>query len=144
MRRPKQFYYITHKDNLKSGILSRNKTTLWKLLLGKRIKSIHAKDIIEIRKNKEFKNRPLWDYVNLYFAVRNPMLYRVIREFKEDNIVVLQIKSDVIDQAEVGLTDGNAVSKETQFFEDIEKGLSSLDVKQFEKDYWNDSDKRKL
>ncbi|MBC6415665.1 MAG: DUF4433 domain-containing protein, partial [Bdellovibrionales bacterium] len=33
---------------------------------------------------------------------------------------------------------------ETQFFEDIEKGLSSLDVKQFEKDYWNDSDKRKL
>lgn len=151
MNRPKHFYYITHKDNLKSilkkGILSRNKITnkIWvKLGFSKGIKSIHAEDIIKTRKNKTFKNRSLWDYANLYFEVRNPMLYRVIQEFKKDNIIVLQIKSDVIDQAEVGVTDGNAASSETKFFEDIEKGLSSLDSKQFQKEYWNDSDKRKL
>ena len=151
MKRPKHFYYITHKDNLKSilekGILSRNKITnpIWvKFGFGKGIKSIHAEDVIQIRKSKKFKNRPVWDYANLYFEVRNPMLYRVIQEFKEDNIVVLQIKSDVMDQAEVGVTDGNAASSGTEFFEDIEKGLSSLDVNQFQKEYWNDSDKRKL
>ena len=151
MKRPKHFYYITHKDNLKSilekGILSKNKITnpIWvKFGFGKGIKSIHAEDVIQIRKSKKFKNRPLWDYANLYFEVRNPMLYRVIQEFKEDNIVVLQIKSDVMDQAEVGVTDGNATRNETKFFEDTEKGLSSLDVNQFQKEYWNDSDKRKL
>ena len=151
MKRPKHFYYITHKDNLKSilekGILSRNKITnniLVKLGWSKGIKSIHAEDIIQIRKSRKFKNRSLWDYANLYFEVRNPMLYRVIQEFKEDNIVVLQIKSDVINQDEVGITDGNAASSETEFFEDTEKGLSSLDLNQFQKEYWNDSDKRKL
>lgn len=151
MNRPKHFYYITHKDNLKSilkkGILSRNRITnkIWvKLGLSKGMKSIHAEDIIQIRKNKKFKNRSLWSYANLYFEVRNPMLYRVIREFKESDIVVLQIKSDVINQGEAGITDGNAASRETKFFEDIDLGLKSLDLKQFQKEYWNESDKRKL
>ena len=151
MKRPQHFYYITHKDNLKSilkkGILSRNQIKnkiLVKLGLSKGMKSIHAEDIIEIRKNKKFKNRSLWDYTNLYFEVRNPMLYRVIQEFKENNIVVLQIKSELIAQGEVGMTDGNAASNETKFFEDINVGLSALDLKQFQKEYWNESDKRKL
>ena len=151
MYRPKHFYYITHKDNLKSilkqGLLPRNQINnkiSVKIGFNKRIKSIHSEDIIQIRKNKKFKNRSLWNYTNLYFEVRNPMLYRVVREFKASNVVVLQVKSDIIDQGEVGVTDGNAASAETKFFEDINAGLNSLDIKQFQKEYWNESDKRKL
>ena len=153
MNIPRHFYYITHIDNLKSilenGILSRNQikdeNNIWvKLKLAKGIKSIYAKDIVQIRKNKKFKDRSLWEYANLYFQVRNPMLYRVIREFGAKNIIILQINSDVIKGNDIGITDGNAASSETQFFEDINKGLNVLDSEQFKKKYWNESDKRKL
>ena len=152
MNIPKHFYYITHIDNLesilKNGILSHNQTenNIWvKPKLFKGIKSIHAEDIVQIRRNKKFKDRSLWEYANLYFQVRNSMLYRVIREFEAENIIVLQINSDVIRGNDVGITDGNAASFETQFFEDINKGLDALDSEQFKKDYWNnESNKRKL
>ena len=153
MNIPRYFYYITHTDNLKSilknGILSRSQfkdeSSIWvKLKLTKGIKSIHAADIIQIRKNRKFKDRSLWDYANLYFQVRNPMLYRVIRKFEAKNIVVLQINSDVIKSSDVGITNGNAASSETQFFENINEGLNALDSEQFKKEYWNESDKRKL
>ena len=153
MNIPRYFYYITHIDNLKSilknGILSRSQikdeNSIWvKLKLAKGIKSIHAEDIVQIRRNKKFNGRSLWEYANLYFQVRNPMLYRVIREFEAKNIVVLQINSDVIRGHDIGITDGNAASSETQFFENINEGLNALDSKQFKKEYWNESDKRKL
>ena len=153
MNIPRYFYYITHIDNLKSilknGILSRNQikdeNSIWvKLKLAKGIKSIHAADIVQIRKNKKFKDRSLWNYANLYFQVRNPMLYRVIRKFGAKDIIVLQINSDVVKSSNVGITDGNAASSETQFFENINEGLNALDSEQFRKEYWNESDKRKL
>lgn len=153
MKKPRDFYYITHIDNLKSilknGILSRSQikdeNNIWvKLKLAKGIKSIHAEDIVQIRQNKRFKNRSLWEYANLYFQVRNPMLYRVIREFEAKNIIVLQINADVIEGSDIGITNGNAASSETQFFEDKNEGLNALDSEQFKKEYWNESDKRKL
>ena len=151
MKVPRYFYYITHIDNLESilkkGILSRsqiNKNLLVKLGVSKGIRSIHAEDIIQIRRNKRFKGYSLWNYANLYFQVRNPMLYRVILEFRPENIIVLQVNSDVINSDNVGITDGNAASSETHFFEDVNEGLSVLNSEQFQKDYWNESDKRKL
>ncbi len=151
MQIPRYFYYITHRDNLKSilknGILSRNrlnKKNIWAKLTGRGVKSIHAEDIIKIRKNKTFKGCSLWDYANLYFHVRNPMLYRVIKKFGTENIIVLQINSDVINSSNVGVTDGNAAVSITQFFDDINTGLKALDSEQFKKDYWNESDKRKF
>ena len=153
MNIPRYFYYITHIDNLKSilknGILSRSQikdeNNIWvKLKLAKGIKSIHAEDIIQIRRDKKFKDRSLWEYANLYFQVRNPMLYRVIREFGAKNTIVLQINSDIIKKSDIGITDGNAASSETQFFKNVNEGLNALDSKQFKKEYWNESDKRKL
>ena len=149
MNIPKNFYYLTHVDNLKSilknGILSRNQikdeNSLWvKLKLAKGIKSIHAEDIVQKRRNKKFKNRSLWDYANLYFQARNPMLYRVIRKFEAKNIIVLQVNSNVIKSSNIGITDGNAASDHTQFFTDIKQGLTALTQEQFNKDYWTESD----
>ena len=65
MRVPKQFYYITHIDNLKSilkeGILSHSqinkneKSILAKLGWTAKIRSIHAEDVIQIRKNRQHR-----------------------------------------------------------------------------------------
>ena len=153
MLRPKHFYYITHRNNLKSilkkGILSRyqiNKTSLLDKIFGPKIKSIHDKNIIEIRKGKRFKGRSLWNYANVYFEARNPMLYRVIDNFGSKNIIVLQINSDIVKVGGVGVTDGNAASNITNYSEDVDSFLKSLPLEQFKKEYWSESDdsKRKI
>ncbi len=143
MNRPKCFYYISHKDNLKSilkrGILSRSqiKAGLFaKIGLGQKTKSIHDESIIQSRKSRKFKNRSLWDYANVYFQARNPMLYRVIKEFGKEEIVVLQINSDILDIPGSGITDGNSASPNAIIFEDINEGLSALDKTLFEKGHW--------
>ena len=145
MKIPKEFYYITHIDNLKSilkhGILSHSKRSKIKL---SGTKSIHNEDVIQRRKNKKFKNKSLWDYTNVYFQARNPMLYTVIDRFGLKNIVVLQINSDIIQSNNIGVADGNAASDITQFFENKDQGLSVLDSKQFKTEYWNASNKRQL
>ncbi len=148
LRIPKNFYYIAHKDTLKSilekGILSRNKAdSIWVKIGLKKTKSIHDDDIIKVRKDKKFKGRSLWEYANVYFQARNPMLYRVIQEYGVENIIVLQIKSDIIHGKNVGITDGNAASSSTKFFEDVSEELKNLSSDIFEKEYWNASDKRK-
>ena len=150
MNIPRYFYYITHIDNLKSilkeGILSRSQikdesSILVKLGIAKGIKSIHSENIVQKRKKKKFNNKSLWNYVNLYFQPRNPMLYVVTtRKFQSGDIVVLQINSDVIKGNDVGITDGNAASDNTQFFTDVKKGLTALTQEQFNKEYWTESD----
>lgn len=152
MNIPKEFYYITHRDNLKSilkyGILSRSqRNKLWhkiKFSITKN-KSIHNEEIVQKRKNKKFNGKSLWDYVNVYFQARNSILYTVVRRFEEKNIVVLQINSDIIRENNICITDGNAASNTTQFFENIHDGLNVLDSEQFKKEYWNNaSEKRKM
>ena len=148
MHTPRSFYYITHKNNLKSildkGILSRSKISNRLTKFFNPNVEIHAKDIIEKRKKKRFKNRTLWDYANVYFQARNPMLYRVIRQYKVDNIIILEINPDIINGNDIGITDGNAASFNTQFFKTKTEGLNALDNDQFKKDYWNSNDKRNL
>lgn len=150
MNKPKHFYYITHKDNLKSilkkGILSRSqseKGLFAKIGFGPKIKPIHSENVIQIRKDKKFKNRSLWDYANVYFEVRNPMLFSVIKTFGEENIIILQVNSDVLNIQGVGITNGNAASQNTNFFESVEEGLKALNPDQFKKEYWSDADDSK-
>ena len=146
MKRPKQFYYIIHRDNLKSvlksGVLSRSKSEkglLAKIGFLRGIKSIHSKEIVSARKRRLFKDRSLWDYANVYFQARNPMLFSVIREYGKENIIVLQISPDILNIPGAGVTDGNGASKETQLF-DAEQGLSVLSPEQFERRYWGKED----
>ena len=144
MKRPKKLYYITHIDNVKSivehGILCHQKAdggfiNGWLRKRNGR-KNIYDKDIIAIRKEKQFNNQSLWDYANVYFQARNPMLYRVTKEFGAENISVLEIDPNIIDISGAGVTDGNAAVLETQFFKDINEGLSALDQNLFDKGYW--------
>ena len=77
----KGLFYITHINNIESiiryGILSH-------ALVEKRnvqFTPIYDAQIVSNRRTKKVPSgESLWDYANLYFQPRNPMLYRVIHE----------------------------------------------------------------
>lgn len=77
-----RFYYILHILNLESilkfGIYSHNR------IKNSQLNYTRIFDNYIIKRRELIKtpaNKNLLDYVNLYFQPRNPMLYRVIKEF---------------------------------------------------------------
>ena len=71
------------------------------------------------------------------------MLFSVIKTFGEENIIILQINSDILEIQGAGITNGNAASQNTNFFESVEEGLKNLNPDQFKKEYWSDADDSK-
>lgn len=144
----KSLYYITHIKNLPSilqrGILSHQKVEE----LAVTYQPIYDSLIVGKRKEKyTHEQNSLWEYANLYFQPRNPMMYRVIQEKDKRDIAVVGIKPGVL-QIEGGLiTDGNAANYPTQFFS-VTKGIEALEKqwKIIQNDWWNDQDgsKRKI
>ena len=150
MRKPdiKSLYYITHIENLPSilqrGILSHKAVEE----LGVSYTPIYDSEIVSKRKDKSTPARSsLWEYANLYFQPRNPMMYRVVHEKDKRDIAVIGVKPDVL--AAVGglITDGNAANEPTQFFA-IKEGIEILQKqwKIIQNEWWNELDgsKRKI
>src|SRR6185437_11467246 len=89
----------------------------------------------------------LWEYANLYFQPRNPMLYRVVHENDKRDIAIVGVKPSVLGESEAMINDGNAANGPTQFFS-VAEGMKVL-AKQWpliQNDWWNDLDgsKRKI
>ena len=130
-------YHITHVDNLlsilKSGLLSHRRAHGGNLV----IEDIADQEVINIRRWKRIPitGRRLVDYVPLFFTPRNPMLY--VRKELQDNIAILCLDSSLLFQKGVVFTDGNAASKDTDFFDDL-RFISNLDWKCIRTDYWAD------
>ncbi|MEH2467533.1 DarT ssDNA thymidine ADP-ribosyltransferase family protein [Nostoc sp.] len=150
MRKPdiKSLYYITHIENLPSilqrGILSHKAVEE----LDVSYTPIYDSGIVSKRKDKSTPARSsLWEYANLYFQPRNPMMYRVVHEKDKRDIAVIGVKPDVL--AAVGglITDGNAANEPTQFFA-IKEGIEILQKqwKIIQNEWWNELDgsKRKI
>jgi len=144
----KSLYYITHVENLPSilnrGILSHNKVEELEVLHT----PIYDKSIISKRKDKSTVERgSLWEYANLYFQPRNPMMYRVVHEKDRRNIAVIGVKPTILQAPGGMITDGNAANESTKFFP-INQGLEVLQQqwKIIQNDWWNGSDgsKRKI
>lgn len=142
----RELYYITHIDNvdsiLKHGILSH------KQILEKEIPftPIYDSEIVSRRKKISTPNgKTLWDYANLFFNVRNPMLYRVKCQKNVEDIVVLGVSPSVLRLPNVYLTDGNAACDATSILKPTEKKLRKI-IKQTDKVYWNnyDGSKRRI
>jgi len=145
----KELFYITHKDNISSmlenGILSHNR------ILNNRIPftSIYDNKIVTNREGiKTPDEKSLWEYANLYFQARNPMLFRVIREKSEDNIAVIGVSNSILFNAAIFITNGNAASSATVIWPRSEgiKNLSKMIRKDLFLEYWSDTDgsKRKI
>ena len=109
-------YHMTHINNLASiiryGLLSHHAAHRLNVIQS----VISDPDVQDIRAGLvvPFYNRPLHDYVPLYFDPRNPMLYKR-REIQED-IVILGLDPNLIFEPNILITDGNAAARETSFY----------------------------
>ena len=145
---PVSLYYITHINNLPSildkGILAHTKIEE----LNVSFTPIYNIDIVSKRKDKSTPNgRSLWDYANLYFQPRNPMMYWLAQQKEKEDLVVVGVLKEVLREQNVVITDGNAANDPTLFYSQSE-GLAVLyeQRKVIQSDWWNDGDgsKRKI
>ena len=141
-------YYITHIRNLpsilKQGILSHKKVEE----LNISYTPIYDTEIVSQRKNKATSEKDsLWEYANLYFQPRNPMMYRVIHETDTKEIAIIGIRPEILQTPGTLISDGNAASNPTKFFS-ANEGTKILKKqwKIIQNDWWNidDGSKRKI
>ncbi|MHC4399147.1 MAG: DarT ssDNA thymidine ADP-ribosyltransferase family protein [Planctomycetota bacterium] len=144
----KGLFYITHVDNLgsivKRGILAHSVVERERVSFT----PIYDKNIVARRREKTVPaGASLWDYANLYFQPRNPMMYRVICEKDKANIAVVSVRRDVLTLPEALVSDGNAANEPTLFYPATE-GMKHIE-KQWgiiQNDWWrtDDGSKRKI
>jgi len=144
----RQLYYITHIDNLasilKQGIFSHSEMER----RGIKYTRIYDEDIVRNRASKYLPNgKSLWDYANVYFQPRNPMMYRVKIEKSIDKIAVLGIRKDVLARNDFYFTSGNAASAESEFYTAEEFPKHEREIsRQVDRGWWNsvDGSKRQI
>ena len=151
MKRPqtKWLYYITHIDNIPSilrhGILSHEQIETRDI----KYTRIYDKDIVASRQQIQAPNgKSLWNFANLYFQPRNPMLYRVLHEKPEDEIAIVAVQPAVLERPDIYVSTGNAASLSSNILHAVEvnKALPQIIRDTINVEWWNDVDgsKRKI
>ncbi len=92
-------------------------------------------------------DKSLWNYANLYFQARNPMLYRVLDEKGAQSIVILGVSSNVLKRKDIFVSVGNAASGASPILpasEGLQAIYSMWDI--VASDWWKEEDgtKRKI
>lgn len=125
-KRLRELYYITHIANipsiLRSGIFSHGK------IEGENVAytAIYDKAIVTGRNERLAPNgKSLWNFANLYFQPRNPMLYRVLLEKSPDDIAVIAVQNAVLNNQNIYITTGNAASFNSEILSQAE-GMKRL------------------
>jgi hypothetical protein len=136
-------YYITHVANIPSileqGILSHDQVAK----RGIEFEPVYNSEIVSLRKGKSTPARKsLWEYTNLYLQPRNPMLYLVVRNFGVESIAVLAgLRGPAYETPGAFITDGNAASKETDFFPVSKRRLAFDRLRAVDGlEYWKEED----
>ncbi|MBX4196375.1 DarT ssDNA thymidine ADP-ribosyltransferase family protein [Candidatus Pacearchaeota archaeon] len=136
--RLRELQYIVHVKNLKEvltrGIYSHNEVERLKL----KPEMISNPDVMELRRQKKVEGeKTLWDYANLYFKARNPMLWNIITNYGVENVVVLGLKPNVTGLPGVKITNGNAASFSTDIFpkSQLKEVLESI-KEEIDSDWW--------
>jgi O-acetyl-ADP-ribose deacetylase (regulator of RNase III) len=144
----KGLFYITHVNNIDSilrhGILSHALVEERKV----EFTPIYDAQIVSNRRARKTPNgKSLWDYANLYFQPRNPMLYRVINEKDKKDIAIVGVRPDVLKQRNAFVSTGNAASGPSDILP-VKDGLKAIYQmwKVINSEWWNDTDgsKRKI
>lgn len=122
--RIRYLYYIAPLENLKSiathGLLSHNRAHA-----DHSPADISDPDVQKRRMRRDpIYQKPLHDYVPLYFRARNPMLSR--RRSLQSELAVLYIDRRMMQNPGAIFTDGNAASNRTSFYSDL-ADLDKLD-----------------
>lgn len=106
----------------------------------------------EIVANREGRLTPdqksLWDYANVYFQPRNPMLYKVLNETDKKDVVILGIKPQILDTQGAFISLGNAAHSLSSLV-DVKTGLKNINGEYWQiinSDWWKTEDgtKRKI
>lgn len=130
-------YHFTHFDHIQTifrdGLLSHNNAHE----LGFVKHDISNTDVQDLRAQRFIGERPLHDYVPLYFNPRNAMLYQIFQEFTLEDIVFLRLSRKLMLQQGVWFTDGNAANTPTQAYNSLED-LDKLDWKCIRAEYWTE------
>src|SRR3990167_34528 len=98
----KSLFYITHVENVPSmlqhGILSHGAVEAQQVPFT----PIYDSGIVSSRKEKSTPDRKsLWEYANVYFQPRNPMMYRVIHEKSKRDVAILGVNPAVLQMPDV-------------------------------------------
>lgn len=133
-------YHMTHIDNLFSilskGLFSHSDVTS--------PFDISDKGVNSRRQSPEpIHKRPIHDYVPLYFNVRNPMLFRVQREYG-DNIIILEFAREVCLLQDTLFTYNNAASSYAVFYYCVKKFSEAVQWDVINSRYWNEDYEVKL
>lgn len=144
----KGLYYITHVNNLPSistnGILSHRQVLQSKIPFT----PIYDAEIVSNREKKRVQGtKTLWDFANMYFQPRNPMLYRVLCEKDKADLAVVAIQPGVLSLPGALVTTGNAASFDTEIFDSAEGQKHIFENwRVISSDWWNsvDGSKRKI
>jgi O-acetyl-ADP-ribose deacetylase (regulator of RNase III) len=144
----KSLYYITHIANVPSilerGILSHAQVEEQ----GINFTPIYDTQIVSNRRQRLTPNGGnLWQFANVYFQPRNPMLYRVIYEKNKSEIVIFGVTPDILNRADSYISTGNAASAPSEILSAKEgvKTISQMwDV--IYSEWWKEEDgsKRKI
>ena len=151
MRVPKVtgLFYITHIENVKSilrnGILSHEN------IINRKIpyKPIYDEQIVTNRKNILAPNgMNLWNFTNLFFQPRNPMLYRVLHEKQASEIAIIAVQPIILERPDIFFSNGNAAHSASDIFHAIElnKKIRQITRNTIDVVWWNDlnGSKRKI
>ena len=141
-------YYITHIDNLASmakiGILSHQR------IIDERISftPIYDKEIVSNRRLiKTSEGKSLWEYANVFFQPRNPMLYRVVIEKSVNEVAVIGVIPTILNRPDIFITNGNAAHSKSEIMpaQQGKKKLSQI-IKATDKEWWaqEDGSKREI
>ena len=147
-RRFREFYYITHIANLPSilqkGILAHAEVEH----LGIKPATVYDEGVVSWRQAKATPDgRSLWEYANLYFNPRNPMLYRLVMEHGRNKLAILGVRKEVLNTPGSFVTTGNAAGSETEILpkatwrERAREILQGVDVEYWKKE---DGSKRRI
>lgn len=134
-----ELHYIAPVENMKSictnGILSHQKVQRiqHKSVAMNKIQERRKKVIVPDKKG----NRPLHQYVNLYFHARNPMMFK--RKDRHKELCVVRINKDILKASGVVIADGNASSDYVRFAPSPD-GLKMIDKELVFAKYWNHVD----
>jgi len=148
-RTVKSLFYITHINNLPSifrhGILSHRQVETQGIpftpVYNPEIVANHEQRLTPARKS-------LWEYANVYFQPRNPMLYKVLGGTDKKDVVILGVKPQILDAIGAFISLGNAASSLSPLL-DVKTGLQSINGEYWQiinSDWWKTEDgtKRKI
>src|SRR6185295_5365345 len=138
----KGLFYITHINNVKSilqhGILSHASVEESHI----QFTPIYDAEIVSnCRERLTPDGKSLWNFANLYFQPRNPMLYRVINEKDKKDIAIIGVRPEVLDQLNGFVSTGNAASRPSDILP-TKEGLKAIfgmwDI--INSEWWNADD----